>query len=65
MVPTTILKEITEGIEAVIAQRESRELEEAITGIGADTLEKAEQIKALEEEMERFAETVIRKEQFA
>ena len=56
MVPTTVLREITDGIETVIAQRESRELEEAITGIGADTLERAEQIQALEIEMERLAD---------
>ncbi len=56
MVPTTILKGFNEGIEAVIAQRESRELEEAITGIGADALDQAEKIQALEIEMERLAD---------
>ncbi len=56
MVPTTILKEITDGIEMEILNRDSHELEESITGIGVDKLEQAEQIKALEEEMERFAD---------
>ena len=56
IVPTSIMKDITDGIEVVIAQRKSRELEESITGIGADTLDLAEKIKALEEDMERFAD---------
>ncbi len=56
MVPTTILKEITDGIEMEILNRDGNELESSITGIGTDTLERAEQIKVLEEEMERLAD---------
>jgi excinuclease ABC subunit B len=56
LVPHSIEKTIGEGIEAILSQRGSSELEHEITGIGADTLERAERIKALEEEMEHLAE---------
>jgi len=51
--PISIRKPITEGIEGIIRQRQ---IEEEITGIDGQTLDKVEQIKALEEEMEKFAE---------
>jgi excinuclease ABC subunit B len=54
--PTTIRREITDGIEAILAQRDERSLEEAITGIDAQTLDKVERIKTLEAEMEALAD---------
>ena len=51
--PVSIRKAITEGIEAIVKQRR---LEEEITGISEQTLAGAEELKALEEEMERLAE---------
>ncbi|HLX63251.1 MAG TPA: excinuclease ABC subunit UvrB [Planctomycetota bacterium] len=54
--PQGIHKEIGEGIEAILAQRDSVELEHEITGISGDKLERAEAIKVLEEEMEHMAE---------
>ncbi|MFH0939998.1 MAG: excinuclease ABC subunit UvrB [Planctomycetota bacterium] len=51
--PVSIRKVITAGIETIVAQRQ---LEEEVTGIGAETLEKADRIKLLEEEMERLAD---------
>ena len=51
--PVSIHKAITEGIEAIVRQRE---LEEEVTGIGGDKLATVEEIKLLEEEMEQLAE---------
>jgi excinuclease ABC subunit B len=51
--PKTIVRPVTEGIEAILKEREA---EEEATGIGAETLDKVEYIKQLEEEMERLAE---------
>jgi excinuclease ABC subunit B len=51
--PATVKKAITEGIEAIVKQRHA---EEDATGISGDTLDRAEQIRLLEEEMERLAE---------
>jgi excinuclease ABC subunit B len=51
--PVSIRKAITEGIEAIVKQRA---LEEDVTGVPGDKLAAAEEIKALEEEMERLAE---------
>ncbi|HYG74885.1 MAG TPA: excinuclease ABC subunit UvrB [Planctomycetota bacterium] len=51
--PISIRKAIGEGIEAIIKQRQ---IEEQASGIGAMTLDKAEQIKLMEEEMERAAD---------
>jgi excinuclease ABC subunit B len=51
--PVSIRKAVTDGIETIVGERE---LEEEITGIPEDTLEKAERIKVLEEEMERLAD---------
>jgi excinuclease ABC subunit B len=51
--PVSIHKPVTEGIEAILRERQ---LEEEITGIGESKLEKAEQIKLLEEEMEHMAD---------
>ncbi|MCY3023267.1 MAG: excinuclease ABC subunit UvrB [Planctomycetota bacterium] len=51
--PVSIRKAITDGIEAIVKQGR---LEEEITGITSDTLATAEQIRLLEEEMERLAE---------
>jgi len=51
--PVSIRKAITEGIEAIVKQRQ---LEEQITGIDGNTLDIAEQIKTMEEEMERMAD---------
>src|ERR1043165_7408229 len=54
--PKGIHKAISEGIEAIISQRDSIELEHQITGISGEKLERAEQIKALEEQMQNLAE---------
>ncbi|MCW8130668.1 MAG: excinuclease ABC subunit UvrB [Planctomycetota bacterium] len=51
--PRTIKKAITEGIEAIVRMRHA---EEDATGLAEDAIDKAERIKALEEEMERLAE---------
>ncbi|MGD0090428.1 MAG: helicase-related protein, partial [Planctomycetota bacterium] len=51
--PVSIRKAITEGIEAIVKQRV---LEEEVTGINGARLATAEEIKTLEEEMERLAE---------
>jgi excinuclease UvrABC nuclease subunit len=49
----TIHKAITEGIEAVLKEREA---EREALGVSEETLDKVEYIKRLEEEMERLAE---------
>ena len=54
--PQTIHRAITDGIEAILAQRDERALEESITGIDSATLDKVEQIKTLEGEMEALAD---------
>jgi len=51
--PTTVYREITPGIEEIVA---SRAAEEAATGYGSETLDKLETLKGLEAEMERLAE---------
>jgi excinuclease ABC subunit B len=51
--PVSIRKAITEGIEGIIRQRK---MEAEITGLPGDTLDKTEQIRLLEEEMERMAD---------
>jgi len=51
--PVSVRKAITEGIEAIVKMRD---VEEQASGIGGETLDKAEQIKLMEEEMERAAE---------
>ncbi|MBI3831457.1 MAG: excinuclease ABC subunit UvrB [Planctomycetes bacterium] len=51
--PKTIKKAITEGIEAIVRMRRA---EEEATGLGESAIDKAERVKALEEEMERLAE---------
>ena len=51
--PVSIRKAITEGIEGIIRQRKN---EEDASGIPSEILDKAEKIKALEEEMEKMAD---------
>ena len=51
--PKTINKPVTEGIEAILKERE---VEEDATGISGETLDKVEQIKQLEEDMEKLAD---------
>jgi len=51
--PKSIKKAVTEGIEAILKERE---VEEDASGIDGETLEKVEHIKQLEEEMERLAD---------
>ncbi len=51
--PKTIVRPVTEGIEAILKERAA---EEEATGIGAETLDQVELIKRLEEEMGRLAE---------
>ena len=53
-VPVSIHKPVSEGIEGILRERK---LEEELTGIsGEDTLDKVEQIKQLEAEMELVAD---------
>ncbi|HEY3320070.1 MAG TPA: excinuclease ABC subunit UvrB [Planctomycetota bacterium] len=51
--PVSIRKAITEGIEAIVKQRD---VEENVSGISGQAIDKAERIKLLEEEMEKLAE---------
>jgi excinuclease ABC subunit B len=51
--PVTIRKAITEGIEAVLREREA---EQKALGVSGEVLDQVEHVKRLEEEMERLAE---------
>lgn len=55
--PTTIVRAVTDGIEAILSQSDdAHSLEQTITGIDGAKLDLAEQIQTLEIEMEHLAE---------
>ena len=56
IVPASIVKPVSAGIEDLIRQRDARELEHDITGIDANKLDQAERINALEIDMEHCAD---------